>query len=215
MPPVYDQGDLGSCTANAIAAVLDTLHVMDNPNAKFINPSRLFIYYYERVLGGDVADDSGASLRDGMKVVNSQGACMETTWPYDITQFAVQPLAAAIAEALNYEAILYERVPLDLLTLKSTIALKLPIVCGIQVYDSFESGMAASTGIIPMPDADTEQLLGGHAIVLMGYDDVKQVFVFRNSWSAAWGNGGYGTLPYAYVQNPSLTSDTWAIQKAE
>jgi C1A family cysteine protease len=228
MPPVYDQGELGSCTANAIAAALDAIHAMDHPASSangettqgmsqcgFFGPSRLFIYYFERDAEGTVAEDAGGMLRDGIKVINRRGACRETTWPYDISQFKNMPPETAIVEAKDYKAIQYERVPVSTLMIKSMIALNLPVVCGIQIYESFESDAVVATGFVPMPNTLTEQCLGGHAVVIVGYDDSTRRFTLRNSWGAAWGDAGYFTLPYEYIQNPGFTSDAWAIQKAE
>jgi C1A family cysteine protease len=213
MPPVYDQGNLGSCSANAIAAALDVLHAAANAGA-FFTPSRLFIYYEERRMEGSIGDDSGACLRDGIKVVNHEGACPESVWPYDITQFTVQPPDDAYNQARSFEAIQYERVPISLLNIKAALAAGLPVVVGITIYDSFESDVVAQTGVVPMPDTVNEQELGGHAVLIVGYDDAAQTFLLRNSCSESWGMAGYFTLPQAYIQNPTLTSDAWAIQKA-
>src|SRR5215467_1929246 len=88
-PPVYDQGDLGSCTANAIAGAME--FDQRKQKAQEFTPSRLFIYYNERVIEGTVSSDSGAMLRDGVKSVATQGACHETLWPYKEGEFARQP----------------------------------------------------------------------------------------------------------------------------
>ena len=82
-PPVYDQGQIGSCTANAIAAALE-FDMMRQQQEAF-TPSRLFIYYNERLMEGTVASDAGANIRDGIKSVASVGDCPETLWPYDDT----------------------------------------------------------------------------------------------------------------------------------
>jgi C1A family cysteine protease len=211
--PIYDQGQLGSCSANAIGGALDFMHHM--ADGTFFGPSRLFIYFNERTLEGTIPDDAGACLRDGIKSVNAQGACTETTWPYDVTQFAVTPPQSAYIEAQNFQAISYRRVPLFLPMVKSALAVGLPVVIGIQIYDSFESDAVAQTGNVPMPDTQAEQLLGGHAVCIVGYDDATQTFLVRNSWGAAWGDAGHFHLPYAFVANPTLTSDAWAISKAE
>ena len=89
-PPVYDQGSLGSCTANAIAAALEFLQMAEGLPQVF-TPSRLFIYYNERAMEGTVDSDSGAMIRDGIKSVNAQGAPPESLWPYDIATFSRNP----------------------------------------------------------------------------------------------------------------------------
>jgi len=213
-PPIYDQGQLGSCTANAIGAALDTLHGATDGGVFFM-PSRLFIYFGERDMEGTIDQDAGACIRDGIKFVNRDGACKETTWPYDISKFTLRPTEAAYAEAQNYQAVSYKRVPLVPLMFKSVLASGYPVVLGISVYSSFESEAVASTGVVPMPDVRNEQLLGGHAVCVVGYDDDKKAFLVRNSWGAQWGYVGHFWLPYAFVANPNLSSDAWAILKAE
>ncbi len=209
-PPVYDQGQLGSCTANAIGAALEFDQMKENhPNA-FV-PSRLFIYYNERTMEGTPATDSGAQIRDGIKCVNQQGACPETEWPYDITQFAIKPSDACYADALNYQATAYQSVAQNLTQMKGCLAAGYPFVFGFTVYDSFESDEVAKTGIVPMPST-SESVLGGHAVMAVGYDESQKRFIFRNSWGASWAQGGYGTIPYAYLTQRNLSSDFWTIR---
>lgn len=210
-PPIYDQGDLGSCTANAIAAAIE-FDQMVNHDTVFM-PSRLFIYYNERELEGTTSEDSGAEIRDGIKVVNKQGACPESTWPYVARRFAQKPNLLAYDEALDCEAVQYEALT-DLYSMKACLAGGLPFVFGIEVYESFESDAVAKTGVVPMPSLG-EQSVGGHAICAVGYDDDKQVFWCRNSWGPDWGVRGYFTLPYAYVTDSSLSDDFWVIQKLQ
>ena len=62
-----------------------------------------------------------------------------------------------------------------------------------------------------MPDTNTESILGGHAVVAVGYDDSKECFIVRNSWGTNWGDAGYFYMPYAYLTNPELASDAWEI----
>jgi C1A family cysteine protease len=209
-PPVYDQGQLGSCTANAIAGAVEFDLIKENQKRIFI-PSRLFIYYNERVIEGTVNSDSGAQIRDGIKTVASQGDCPETLWPYDIAKFEVKPSPNCFAQAMKYRAVQYQRLTQDLNQLKACIFSGYPFVLGITVYESFESQQVATTGHAPMPAAD-EKVIGGHAIVCVGYDDSQQWFTLRNSWGASWGMGGYFTLPYAYLLDQNLASDFWTIR---
>jgi len=83
--PVDDQGQLGSCTANALVGALEFLELKDG--AQFVDLSRLFVYYNERVIEGTVDQDSGAFIRDGIKSVAKQGVCTESEWPYKISRF--------------------------------------------------------------------------------------------------------------------------------
>jgi C1A family cysteine protease len=211
MPPVYDQGQLGSCTANAIAAAVQFDQRKQKPVWDFM-PSRLFIYYNERVIEGTVSQDAGAEIRDGVKTVNSLGVCKETLWGYNINEFAVKPPAVAFNNALMHKSVRYQSVPQDLNTFQSVLAAGTPVVIGFTVYTEFESQQVADSGVLNMP-GKSEQVLGGHAVLVVGYDNATQRFLIRNSWGTGWGlNGtGYFTMPYAYLMNPNLASDFWAI----
>jgi len=194
-PPVYDQGQLGSCTANAIAGAIE----FDRLKQKLgdFTPSRLFIYYNERAIEHTIDSDSGAQIRDGIKSVGKQGDCPETEWPYVIARFKTRPKSQCYADALKYRAVLYQRLT--------------PFVFGFTVYESFESAQVARTGHASLPKSG-ETIVGGHAVVGVGYDDAKQWFVVRNSWGGKWGMKGYFTLPYAYVTDDNLASDFWTIR---
>lgn len=209
-PAIYNQGNLGSCTANALAGIFEFEMMRQNLPSIFL-PSRLFIYYNERVIEGTVDTDSGAELRDGMKTLAKQGVCPETMWPYVISRFTNKPTPTCYKAALKNLAVKYMRVRQDLNQLKGTLAMGIPVVFGFTVYDSFESPTVAKTGIVPMPGPD-EGVLGGHAVILVGYDDAKKMFIVRNSWGTKWGLKGYFYMPYAYVTDTSLCSDFWMIQ---
>lgn len=207
-PPVYDQGQLGSCTANAIAAAIEFAQ-----KNKFV-PSRLFIYYNERVIEGTVDSDSGAQIRDGIKSVATQGAPPERLWPYEIERFRDAPSSAATAAAKCDLVILYQRLIQDLNTMKGCLASGYPFVFGFTVYQSFESAAVAKTGVLPMPGFK-EKSVGGHAVMAVGYDDTKRTFLVRNSWGPKWGKKGYFTIPYAYLTSNRLASDFWTIRTVE
>ncbi len=208
LPAVYDQGELGSCTANAIAAAFE--YEQDRQGLQDFMPSRLFIYYNERVIEGTVDSDSGAMIRDGIKSVAKLGVCTETTWPYEIAKFAAKPPDDAFTEATQHTAAVYRRVTATPEQLKGCLAAGSPIVFGFSVYQSFESAEVAKSGEAQIPAAD-DVLIGGHAVVAVGYDDADERFVVRNSWGPSWGQEGYFTLPYDYLTNPQLARDFWAI----
>ena len=205
---IYDQGRLGSCTANAIGAAFEYCRIKQD--LFDFMPSRLFVYYNERVMEGTVDCDSGAMIRDGIKSVARQGVCPEVSWPYDIARFAEQPPGSCYDEALRSRAVSYQRVTRSLTQLKGCLANGYPFVFGFQVYESFEGDEVASGGTAPMPGRE-EQPIGGHAVLAVGYDDATGRFLVRNSWGAGWGDGGHFTLPYAYLTERSLSSDFWAI----
>ena len=202
-PPVYDQGQLGSCTANALCAAF----AYDAPG--FVG-SRLFLYYNERLIEGTTKYDAGAYLHDGIHALETYGVCTEALWPYNINKYATKPTTGCYTAALSDKVLTAQNIQPTLTAMKTALANGFPFVFGFTVYSSFESANATRTGIIPMPGAH-EQILGGHAVVAVGYDDAHQWFIFRNSWGSGWGAGGYGFIPYAYISNASLTSDLWYI----
>jgi C1A family cysteine protease len=210
-PPIYDQGQLGSCTGNAIAGAYEFDEIKQKLSNPF-TPSRLFIYYNERVMEGTVATDAGAQIRDGIKSIAKQGVCPEPMWPYNVAKFAAKPPLACFQTALHNRAVLYRRVPRDLTQMRACLAEGYPWVFGVTVYDSFESQAAANTGDIPLPNVATENVLGGHAILAVGYDDNRHVFRFRNSWGTGWGKKGYGTIPYSYLLDSNLSDDFWTVR---
>ena len=207
---VYDQGQLGSCTGNAIAGAVQFDRLKQKLKPDFI-PSRLFIYYNERAMEGTIASDSGAQIRDGIKSVAKLGDCPETEWPYVIAKFATKPSAGCFSDAMKYKAVLYQRVIQSLNQMKGCLASGFPFVLGFSVYESFESAAVAKSGIVPMP-ASSEKQLGGHAVLAVGYDDTQQRFIVRNSWGTSWGMRGYFTMPYAYLTDSNLSDDLWTIR---
>lgn len=209
MPAVYDQGELGSCTGNAIAAAHQFEQMRQSETA--FAPSRLFIYYNERAVEGTVDQDSGAQIRDGIKSIASLGVCPESEWAYDIDQFAVKPSEQCYADALFHKAIRYLKVPQDLRSIQGCLAYGYPVVFGFTVYESFESQDVAASGVVELP-APSESVVGGHAVLLVGYDEASQRFIVRNSWGDSWGQYGYFTIPFEYVLNAGLANDFWSIR---
>jgi C1A family cysteine protease len=212
-PAPYDQGQLGSCTGNAIAGAVQFGRRKQKQKPDFV-PSRLFIYYNERVIEGSVNTDNGAQIRDGIKSVVKQGACSEKTWPYLITKFTVKPPNKAFHEGAKYQVTSYSRLTQVLNQLKGCLASGFPFVFGFTVYDSFESQEVANTGVMPMP-APSEKVLGGHAVLAVGYDEPSQRFIIRNSWGTGWGQKGYFTMPYAYITQSNYCDDFWTIRLVE
>jgi C1A family cysteine protease len=208
----FDQGRLGSCVAQATAAAIQ----FDRYKQKKISytPSRLFIYYNARALQGQVNEDAGTTVTSAMKTVNHDGACSESNWTYNIAKFAVKPSAKAYREALKAQVVAYYRLNNTLDEMKTCLASGFPFVCGVTVYGSFISHTTAVSGDVPIP-SKTEPLLGGHAILIVGYDDATGKFIGRNSWGTNWGKQGYFTIPYEYLTNPSLAWDFWVIKAVE
>ena len=222
--PVEDQESLGSCTAQALVGALEFLQLRDlndarRPPATFRDLSRLFVYYNERAAIGTVQEDSGAMLRTGIKTLKAQGVCRESLWPYEIRRFTAKPTAACYTEAANHQVTAYQRLnrtsPVDALAeMKACLAMGLPFVFGFAVYEHVMSATVARTGRIRLP-GKSERMLGGHAVMAVGYQESTQMVLFRNSWGAAWGCSGYGQMPYAYLESRELSDDFWCIQGTE
>ncbi|HEY2071730.1 MAG TPA: C1 family peptidase [Rhizomicrobium sp.] len=214
-PPVYDQGQLGSCTGNAIAGAVQFERMKQSLATPADVPSRLFIYYNERVIEHTVSQDAGAQIRDGIKSVNKLGVCFEGSdsgeWPYNPAQFAAAPPKPCYTAALANQVETYSRLTATTDQLKGCLASGYPFVFGFTVYESFESPQVAKSGVLNLPKK-SEKVEGGHAVMCVGYDDGKQRFIIRNSWGAGWGMKGYFTMPYAYLTNNNLADDFWTIR---
>lgn len=206
MPAVFDQGQLGSCTANALLGAFGFLH------AGFVG-SRLQVYYSERLLEGTVSQDGGAMIRDGVKVLNKTGAAPEADWPYVVSKFAKAPPAKALTDAAAHKVATYSRLVTED-DMRQCLAAGFPFVIGFTVYESFESDRVARTGIVPLPDLD-EQMLGGHAVCVIGYDrsgPAGDCWEVRNSWGTGWGDHGNFWMPKAYLTHPDLADDAWTLR---
>jgi C1A family cysteine protease len=219
----YDQGRIGSCTANAIAGGIQYDRHKARQEPSFL-PSRLFIYYLERALEHTIALDAGAQIRDGMKSVAKYGVCPETLWPYDGTPAdestrifppdsrAIQkPSAEANKEAAKYKLTSYFRVVQSLKQLQGCLAEGYPFVFGFAVFDSLWDDAGEPKTTVPLP-TPSEAPVGGHAVLAVGYDDEQRHFIVRNSWGADVQDGGHFYLPYAYITDKNLADDFWTIR---
>jgi C1A family cysteine protease len=210
--PIENQGAIGSCTANALVGAVEFLEIKDG--AQFIDLSRLFVYYNERVMEGTVNQDSGAFIRDGIKSLAKLGVCPEKLWPYYVATFTTKPGASCYAAAKNHQITSYYRIgTLD--QMRTCLADGFPFVFGFTVYQAFESAAVARSGLLNMPGKN-ERVMGGHAVIGVGYDDSQKRFIVRNSWGDNWGQKGYFTMPYDYLDLANnLADDFWTIRASE
>jgi C1A family cysteine protease len=209
--PVENQGKLGSCTANALVGALEFLEIKSG--AAPINLSRLFVYYNERAIEGTVNQDAGANIRDGVKSLAKQGVCPEKQWPYNPTAFKRKPPTTCYTVAKKHQITSYHRIT-STDEMRTCLSEGYPFVFGFTVYTAFETPAVGKSGALDMP-AKGEKVLGGHAVMCVGYDDTEQRFLIRNSWGADWGKQGYFTMPYAYLGDRNLSDDFWTIRATE
>ncbi|HPN33469.1 MAG TPA: C1 family peptidase [bacterium] len=225
---VEDQGSLGSCTAQAGAGLVE--YFIKRSFDKEEEVSRLFLYKATRNLMHQ-SGDTGAFIRTTMGALVLFGVPPEEYWPYQIAEFDKEPPAFCYAFAQNYQTISYYRFDSPnlakktlLQNIKAGLVSGLPAMFGFTVFNSISQ--AEKNGDIPFPAVD-EKIIGGHAVVAVGYDDKRKIvhpnrrgekstgaLLIRNSWGKTWGEEGYGWLPYAYVLN-GLAVDWWSILKQE
>lgn len=222
--PIEHQGILGSCTAQAGVGLLE--YFQRRAYGKHLDGSRRFLYKVTRkLLGWEFEGDTGAYLRTTMKAMVIFGVPPERFWPYRIADYNEEPSPFCFSFAQNFKSIHYYRLDPhgmagdDVLEgVKIHLAGGLPAMFGFAVYNSMP-GTDAGTGDIPFPSA-TDQQVGGHAVVAVGYDDKRQIggdtgaLLIRNSWGTRWGEQGYGWLPYSYVLS-GLAFDFWTLVQAD
>ena len=201
--PVLAQGQLGSCTANALAGAYayryNIEYNLDASSTDEFLPSRLFIYYNERNAEGTPKTDSGAEIRDGIASIEKNGVCPESMWPYDIEKFTDKPPTTCYDEAAAcHKSVQQHRVVKNLESLKGCLETGRVFVFGFVVFESFKDQSKWNGSIMPTPQ-EGEKVLGGHAVLCVGYDDFKQCFKVRNSWGSDWGEDGNFYMPYDFM----------------
>jgi len=199
---ILDQGSVGTCVCNAAAFTITSI-------IKTLKPSRLCLYALARILTNVLlSDDSGLNVIDACSAIKKYGVCQETLCPYVESNFSVMPSLSALKNCNTLNSFAYYFVNQDLQSIKQALVTNSsPIIFGICVYDSFMTSQVASTGMIPMPNTTTETLLGGHCLVLVGYNDSTQLFTVINSWGTEWGKKGYCYFPYKYLTDTNLAMD--------
>lgn len=209
--PVYDQLNIGSCTANSACSCFRFETAQVQGDFRF-EPSRLFQYYNSRLLEGWEAEDSGAYIRDAFKAMNKYGLALEKTWPYKTEDFAVKPPLVAYTEGIENATVKYAAVGQNETEIKQTLLSGAAISFGFNVYDSFFGSWDKTTGVMPVPKK-SESLQGGHAVTIVGYDDSKKCFLIQNSWGTDWGLNGKFWMPYSFLLNAKECDDFWCIQE--
>lgn len=208
--PIEDQSQIGSCTANAAAGIMEYLQLKNNK--PLTDLSRLFIYYNTRLMQGTKDYDSGATIRTTIKSIVKYGACKETYWPYNINKYKSKPTQIAYKDGLKRQALTYQRL-YTLNDMKSCLASGYPFEFGFSVYSSFDK--IDKSGMMPYPDVKNEELEGGHAVCAFGYNDMNHTFIIRNSWGTDWGDQGYFYMPDTFISDPDMANDFWVVYTEE
>lgn len=209
----YNQYDIGSCTANAMAAAIQFLQKIEKKPR--LRPSRLFTYYLSRELEGTTSEDAGAYIRDVVKVTNKSGYVFEKDWKYTRKNLFRKPPEILYNDASTRRIERYERIgDGNTVRMMTCLAEGFPFIFGMLVYaHAFE--IAGRTGVMPMPNEATDYQIGGHAVLCVGYDTKRDAFKVRNSYGDKWGDKGYFWLPYQFALSPRLMWDCWVVRDLE
>jgi C1A family cysteine protease len=215
--PILDQYNLGSCTANVTSNAI--LFYLKQYKMKEYQPSRLYIYYFSRLLEGNINEDSGCDIRSVLKAISKYGVCDELIYPYNTSKFKEKPPYYCIIDAkLRIKKIRYLSIEQNLRVIKNCLYRGYPIILGVNMYESFEDKDTLNSGDIPIPDINIEKNLGFHCILLIGYNEYNnnnKFFIFINSWGDNVGYNGIFNIPYEYILSNNLASDFWAIDYIE
>jgi C1A family cysteine protease len=217
---VYDQGSLGSCTANALCAAygmdLKRQSLTISGEYHYFNPSRLFLYYNTRAYEGTTQHDTGATLRDAIKSMKRQGMCRESDWPYNVKEYRTKPQSRCYEAVTGNTLCQYERLAQDIDQFRACLDESCPFVFGFNVYQSFHDYSNQKSGLMPMPSyrEKSREPIGKHAVMAIGYDDAKRRVIIQNSWGVGWGDKGCFYMPYEFISDSIMCFDFWKISFA-
>jgi|SRR6202142_1028166 len=204
--PVKDQGEEGSCTGHAFSSAREWIARKYERTSPVLSPQ--YLYVEELIADGSFPRDEGAMPRTACQVLTALGCCETALYPY-VAGEITKPTAEQSANAVKYKTGAYHRIGTlaDFLTCLADRT-PWPVLAGFTVYDSFLSQQVADTGIMPIPKPG-EQQQGGHEVLCLGYDLVKQVALIQNSWGDAWGEKGFFWMPFATISSPD--TDLWMV----
>jgi hypothetical protein len=225
--PVVDHSGAASCSVEAIATAHE--YLLKRHQQKDLILSRWFIYYNARAVFGtpspqdleaknlvediktNPVEDMGTSFADAIASLQKYGACGADIYadqPGIINEKPPEQLYQAI---LPYTLELPKTVAIDLDSFKTHLAAGYPVAFGLEVFTSF--GEVGEDGLVLLPDLEMESHLGSHALLAVGYSDLDEVVIARNSWGVNWGDRGYCYLPYEYFKNPDLLGNAWLLRQ--
>ena len=193
--PVRNQGNVGACSGFSTAGLREGLRAsaVGLANTNYFAPA--FLYCRTRRTEGTFPRDVGATVADELTELHNEGVCLENQMPYlaDATQDA-SPEMIEQATAFRVGMPQYIETVHGAAEYETALAAGQPVVFGTEVYESFER--IGADGMMPVPNYNTEKVLGGHAMLGVGYNRPNQLALIRNSWGDAWGLAGYFWMPY-------------------
>ena len=220
---VYDQGDIGSCVCNSVAmSYRMTLSVYNNKstfhyyawNYKDMKPSRLYLYAYARVIEGmSIGQDCGSSVLSGYRALVENGVPEEKYWPYDTSFYKKMPPLIANQNAQEIQTPGYHKIKNTIQDLKHALANKEPVSFGAVLFKSFYNKNVINHGNVSKPEKNMSEVIGGHCLLIVGYDDSKEAFIVKNSWGEDWGDKGHCYMPYSYITDTDLCADFWSFAR--
>lgn len=210
LPPVLDQETIGSCVLHGTSEAFRARLKADGRSD--IAPSRLQFYYDTRVSEGTAGEDAGCQIRDAIKILRTTGVAPESDWPYIVSRYFLAPPPSVNQDRVGYPDFDYERVDVDAVAVKTALSEGFPVIIGLSLYDSFEGDTVAATGIVPMPNLQTERVVGGHCMLAIGYGQHSGLIKVRNSWGADWGDKGNCYIPEEIIGSTDYGSDYWIIK---
>jgi len=210
---VEDQGQIGSCTANAVVGAMEYHYKKRDGQSPDL--SRMFVYFNTRQMKAAVPFDCGAQIREAMASLLAFGACREELWPYNPMLFAARPPQQAYDEAITHEAMQYARVE-GVQGAISALAQSLPVVFGASIPERLFAE-AQNTGVMPaMTDEErAHPAAGGHSMLIVGYDNPARKLIVRNSWGEGWGDRGYCYIPYDVMETCAGPDEFWVVAELE
>lgn len=212
LPTVKEQGKLGSSSAfSVLSAYIYSLR--KDKLVEEIQLSPLFIYYNQRYIAGTIGCDSGASIRDALKVIERLGVCKEDMYPYTTDYYNDRPTNDAYKYAYdNKYPIQYCKLKLSLENIMKGLSLNFPIIFGFTVYESFIHKDTERTGVMPEPK-NGEKIVGYHSVLVVGYDIHRKHLLCMNSWGSSWGQEGFFWMPFSFV-NERNCGDPWIVSNS-
>jgi len=201
---IFDQQNIGSCSANAITNQIMGLYGYDKD---VIIPSRLYQYYNSRAIEGNQDSDSGASFRDAYKALYTNGWCNEELWQYDTSKVYDKPPDECYTSA-DKSIKRYQSLYPSAYAIMYAISQNKIVTFGTLIHENFND--LDENFVVPLPKG---QVLGGHAMCLNFYDAEKKLFGVVNSWSSKWGKNGMCYMTFEHVTNPDWSFDHWTIDK--